>query len=97
MNSHCFQCGLKFEREQGYFVGAIYINYAATVAIAVPGFFILDTYHPHDDSTTAHDLGPVLGDLPAVVFPPFEEPLAGAGSSVQPSQESLPRAAPKTS
>ena len=46
MNSHCFQCGLKFEREQGYFVGAIYINYAATVAIAVPGFFILDTYTP---------------------------------------------------
>ena len=38
----CAQCGLKFEREQGYFVGAIYINYAATVAIAVPGFFLLD-------------------------------------------------------
>src|SRR5262249_22855219 len=42
MNNYCFHCGLKFEREQGYFVGAIYINYAATVAIAVPGFFILD-------------------------------------------------------
>jgi uncharacterized protein (DUF983 family) len=44
MNSHCFHCGLKFEREQGYFVGAIYINYAATVAIAVPGFFLLDAF-----------------------------------------------------
>jgi uncharacterized protein (DUF983 family) len=44
MNSHCFYCGLKFEREQGYFVGAIYINYTATVAIAVPGFFILDAF-----------------------------------------------------
>src|SRR4029450_9302180 len=44
MNSYCFQCGLKFEREQGYFIGAIYINYAATVAIAVPGFFLLDTF-----------------------------------------------------
>lgn len=44
MNSHCSRCGLKFEREQGYFVGAIYINYAATVAIAVPGFFILDAF-----------------------------------------------------
>jgi uncharacterized protein (DUF983 family) len=44
MNSHCSHCGLKFEREQGYFVGAIYINYAATVAIAVPGFFILDAF-----------------------------------------------------
>ncbi len=44
MNSHCSRCGLKFEREQGYFVGAIYINYAATVGIAVPGFFLLDTF-----------------------------------------------------
>ena len=44
MNSYCFHCGLKFEREQGYFVGAIYVNYAATVAIAVPGFFLLDAF-----------------------------------------------------
>jgi uncharacterized protein (DUF983 family) len=44
MRDHCLTCGLKFEREQGYFVGAIYINYAATIAIAVPGFFILDAW-----------------------------------------------------
>jgi uncharacterized protein (DUF983 family) len=44
MHSHCGHCRLKFEREQGYFVGAIYINYAATVLIAVPGFFILDIF-----------------------------------------------------
>ncbi|MET0501543.1 MAG: DUF983 domain-containing protein [Candidatus Binatia bacterium] len=44
MHSNCGHCGWKFEREQGYFVGAIYINYAATVAIAVPGFFILDAF-----------------------------------------------------
>jgi uncharacterized protein (DUF983 family) len=42
MRSNCAQCGLKFEREQGYFVGAIYVNYTATVMIAMPGFFILD-------------------------------------------------------
>jgi uncharacterized protein (DUF983 family) len=44
MRLACAHCGLKFEREQGYFVGAIYINYAATVFIAVPGFFILDAF-----------------------------------------------------
>lgn len=44
MYEHCAYCGLKFEREQGYFIGAIYINYAATVAIAVPGFFLLDAF-----------------------------------------------------
>ena len=42
--SNCAHCGLKFEREQGYFIGAIYINYAATIAIAVPGFFLLDAF-----------------------------------------------------
>jgi uncharacterized protein (DUF983 family) len=44
MRGNCPSCGLKFEREQGYFVGAIYINYAATIAVAVPGFFILDVF-----------------------------------------------------
>jgi uncharacterized protein (DUF983 family) len=42
MRANCPACDLKFEREQGYFVGAIYINYAATIGIAVPGFFLLD-------------------------------------------------------
>jgi uncharacterized protein (DUF983 family) len=44
MYGGCVHCGLKFEREQGYFIGAIYVNYAATVMIAVPGFFILDAF-----------------------------------------------------
>jgi uncharacterized protein (DUF983 family) len=38
----CSLCGLPFEREPGYFVGAIYLNYAATVLIVIPGYFILD-------------------------------------------------------
>jgi uncharacterized protein (DUF983 family) len=44
MYGNCSHCDLKFEREQGYFIGAMYINYAATVAIAVPGFFLLDAF-----------------------------------------------------
>jgi uncharacterized protein (DUF983 family) len=48
MHSNCPQCGLKFEREQGYFVGAIYVNYAATVLIAIAGFFMLDTFTQMD-------------------------------------------------
>ena len=44
MYEECRSCGLKFEREQGYFIGAMYINYAATIAIAVPGFFLLDVF-----------------------------------------------------
>lgn len=44
MRRLCAHCELKFERESDYFVGAIYINYAATVLIALPGFFILDAF-----------------------------------------------------
>jgi uncharacterized protein (DUF983 family) len=44
MRRNCAHCDLKFEREPGYFVGAIYINYAATVLVALPGFFILDAF-----------------------------------------------------
>ena len=36
MNARCPECGLKFEREQGYFLGAMYFSYAiGTVAIAL--------------------------------------------------------------
>lgn len=42
MHSECQVCGLGFEREQGFFVGAIYLNYAATVMIVLPGYFVVD-------------------------------------------------------
>jgi uncharacterized protein (DUF983 family) len=41
MNVVCPACDLRFERAQGYFVGAIYVNYAATVGVAVVGYFWL--------------------------------------------------------
>ena len=41
MHVVCAVCDLRFERAQGYWVGAIYINYGITVAIAVGGFFLL--------------------------------------------------------
>jgi uncharacterized protein (DUF983 family) len=40
MNTVCAVCDLKFERAQGYWVGAIYVNYAATTVIAVTGYFL---------------------------------------------------------
>ena len=40
MASACALCGLMYERAQGYWVGAIYVNYAMTTVIAVTGFFL---------------------------------------------------------
>jgi uncharacterized protein (DUF983 family) len=37
MAPSCARCGLAFERAQGYWVGAIYVNYAATVMVTLVG------------------------------------------------------------
>jgi Protein of unknown function (DUF983) len=39
MNERCAHCAVKFEREPGFFLGSIYINYGLTaliVAVAYP-------------------------------------------------------------
>ena len=35
MNEKCDHCGLKFELEPGFFIGAMYVSYAFGVAIMV--------------------------------------------------------------
>ena len=40
MNRACGLCGLVYERAQGYWVGAIYVNYGVTTIIALAGFFL---------------------------------------------------------
>lgn len=42
MNRACPHCGLEFEREEGYFIGAMYFSYALSVAIL--GTFYLVAY-----------------------------------------------------
>jgi uncharacterized protein (DUF983 family) len=41
MTPRCAECGLGFERAQGEWVGAIYVNYAMTVIIALGGALLL--------------------------------------------------------
>jgi len=35
MHDRCPGCGLRFEREEGYFLGAMYISYALAIVIIV--------------------------------------------------------------
>jgi hypothetical protein len=44
MRPACALCGLRFERAPGYFVGAIYINYAVTVGIVLAAGLLLWRY-----------------------------------------------------
>ena len=42
MHERCAACGLRYEREQGYFVGAMYVNYALTAVLGLGGVLLLD-------------------------------------------------------
>ena len=44
MHDRCLQCRYVFEQEQGYFVGAIYINYGATTVLGMAGIFAIEAY-----------------------------------------------------
>ena len=62
MAASCALCGLKFERAQGYWVGAIYVNYAMTTVITVTGFFLTWRHVPMAVELT-------VGGAFAVLFP----------------------------
>ncbi len=38
LNSYCEYCGESFKREPGFYIGAMYISYALTVAMTVTAF-----------------------------------------------------------
>ena len=41
MRASCSHCGLKFEREPGFFLGSIYFNYGLTALVVVVAYPIL--------------------------------------------------------
>ena len=59
-------CGLRFERAQGYWVGAIYVNYGVTTSLAIGGYFLLWT---HAALSTAGQFAVWIPFL--LVFPPW--------------------------
>jgi len=65
MPPRCGFCGIRFEREQGYFVGAIYVNYGVTVLIAMAGYFVLW------NTTTISTAGQLALWVPFVVLFPL--------------------------
>jgi len=41
MNKECGHCGLKYEREPGFFLGSIYLNYGLTSVLMTAGYFAM--------------------------------------------------------
>jgi uncharacterized protein (DUF983 family) len=64
MNDPCPVCGLVFEREPGYFLGAMYFSYALAVLIIMPAFIFFYWLLPNWP-------GPALALLAMLPFVPF--------------------------
>jgi uncharacterized protein (DUF983 family) len=54
MKERCDVCGYKFDREPGYFLGAMYVSYGLAVLEAIVTFLIMNYFWP---------------DLPLIWFP----------------------------
>ena len=52
MRDECTYCGLVFAREQGYFVGAIYLNVIATESLIFATYLALILAHRITDQST---------------------------------------------
>jgi uncharacterized protein (DUF983 family) len=68
MNDPCPVCGLLFQREEGYFLGAMYFSYFLGVAIMLPLFFLLTYLLPEWDGRllAVLTLVPYIPLMPAV-------------------------------
>jgi uncharacterized protein (DUF983 family) len=66
MNEKCSTCGLKYEREPGYFWGATYISYGWTAGTMTFAYLVL---HIFLEYSNAYVLPPLLAYI--VLFPIF--------------------------
>src|SRR5437764_9352863 len=46
MNDPCPVCGLVFQREEGYFLGAMYVSYVLASALLIPSYFLAAALFP---------------------------------------------------
>jgi hypothetical protein len=68
MNDPCPVCGLVFQREEGYFLGAMYVSYLLAVVILVPFYYLVAWLFPNWNGilVAAVALLPYLPLMPAV-------------------------------
>ena len=73
MYSHCYKCRLKYQREPGYFLGSVYINYGLTailLTVLYLGMFFSDVPPRYLDTRFGQiDLQLTISLAFAVIFP----------------------------
>jgi uncharacterized protein (DUF983 family) len=68
MRAACAACGLPYEPEQGFFVGAIYLNYAVTTVIGLGSVLLLDTLRPMSITAQLAVAVPLMLIVPVLFF-----------------------------
>jgi len=68
MQPSCAECGLVYEPEQGFFVGAIYVNYAVTAAIGLGSVLVLDAFRPMSITAQLLVAVPLMALVPVLFF-----------------------------
>ena len=74
MKDRCPTCGMRFEREEGFFVGAYLINFAVAIVLLFllcMGFVAAKAADPDADATAFLVVGVVIGLVVPVAFYPF--------------------------
>ena len=74
MKDRCPSCGMRFEREEGFFVGAYLINFAVAIVVLFVlcmGFVAVKATDPEASATGFMVAGVLIGLLLPVVFYPF--------------------------
>jgi uncharacterized protein (DUF983 family) len=71
MNPTCPVCNLKFEREPGFFVGAMYVGYAISVAVfttVVVAIVVLSTVFKFQTSVSMYVISIIIATILMVPF-----------------------------
>jgi uncharacterized protein (DUF983 family) len=68
MRPRCAACGLEYEPEQGFFVGAIYVNYAVTATVGLGSVLVLDAFWPMSLTAQLLVAVPLMALVPIVFF-----------------------------
>jgi hypothetical protein len=68
MNDPCPVCGLIFQREEGYFLGAMYVSYVLSLALLIPFYLLAAALLPAQNSLViaAAAMVPYLPFIPSV-------------------------------
>ena len=66
MNSHCSACDFKYEREVGFFFGAMYVSYGINAAVFIALFLGLELFGPEDLNVFV-EIGIISGTMIALV------------------------------